>query len=89
MLHSPERLIVDYTGRWGIHEAFLHNSSGNDANVTRFDQLGHKEVPHLGYVNQPDGHLICINLHMSKKNFFAVVNSLFLSANFKSMQNFT
>ncbi len=39
---------MDYTGRWdiGLHEAFWHDPSGNDANVTRFGQLGHKEVPH-------------------------------------------
>ncbi len=47
-LHSISwTTFVDYTGKWGIHEAFLHNSSGNYANVTRFGQLGHKEVPHL------------------------------------------
>ena len=35
----PKSLYVDYTGRWGIHEAFLHNSSGNDANVTILTKL--------------------------------------------------
>ena len=46
-IELSQSTYVDYNIRWGIHEAFFHNSPGNDVNVTRFGQLGHRKVPHL------------------------------------------
>ncbi len=35
---------VDYTGRWGIHEAFLDQTSATEANVTGFGTLDPWEI---------------------------------------------
>ncbi len=43
--------IVDYTGRWGTHEAFLHKTSATEANVTIFRMTKLAKSRYIGIIS--------------------------------------